>query len=123
MPDRQIPVRPDLDQLKHQAKDLLRQIRRGDPSAIEDLNKHHPGLVDPRDAKLAHAQLTLARSYGVASWPRFVLACRVTDAIWRDDVDALRTLILKHPRSLHEMARDGAQQLGPADVVCGEPGS
>lgn len=26
--DRHLPVRPDLDQLKHQAKDLLRGIRR-----------------------------------------------------------------------------------------------
>ncbi len=30
MPVRHLPVRPDLDQLKHQAKDLLRAIHRGD---------------------------------------------------------------------------------------------
>ena len=29
-PARQLPVRPDLDQLKHQAKDWLQNIRRGD---------------------------------------------------------------------------------------------
>jgi hypothetical protein len=28
--DRFVPVRPDLDQLKHQARDLLRAIKRGD---------------------------------------------------------------------------------------------
>ncbi len=105
MADRHLPVRPDLDQLRHQAKDLLRQIRRGDLAAIAELSKHHPKSVEPRDARLADAQLVLARSYSVASWPRLVLACRVTDAIWRDDLDALRALVLKHPRLLHETAR------------------
>jgi hypothetical protein len=33
MADRHFPVQPNLDQLKHQAKDLLRTIRRGDPTA------------------------------------------------------------------------------------------
>jgi hypothetical protein len=104
MPHRHLPVRPDLDQLKHQAKDLLRGIRRGDPSAIEELREHHPGRVEPPDARLADAQLALARSYAVASWPRLVLACRVIDAIWRDDVAALRRIIVKHPQLLHETA-------------------
>lgn len=88
MADRQFPVRPDLDQLRHQAKDLLRALRRGDPSA-----------------KLADAQLALARSYGLPSWPRLVLACRMTDAIWRDDAGAVRELVLKHTRLLYENAR------------------
>jgi hypothetical protein len=105
MSDRHLPVRPNLDQLKHQAKDLLRQIRHGDPAAIAELKQHHPEPVAPADTKLALAQLVLARSYGVASWPRLVLACRVIDAIWRDDVEALRKLVRKHPRLVHEMAR------------------
>jgi hypothetical protein len=105
MSARHLPVRPDLDQLRHQAKDLLRQIRRGDPASIAGLLEHHPGHVEPGAARLADAQLALARSYGVPSWPRLVLACRVIDAIWRDDVDALRTLVLKHPQSINEMAR------------------
>ena len=90
MADRHLPVRPNLDQLKHQAKDLLRAIRRGDPEALAELRKHHPEQIDPARAKLADAQLALARSYGLPSWPRLVLACRMTDAIWRDDVDAVR---------------------------------
>jgi hypothetical protein len=105
MAKRHLPVRPDLDQLRHQAKDLLRQVRRGDPAALAELIEHHPEQVDPAAAKLADAQLALARSYGVASWPRLVFACRVIDAIWRDDVAALRTLVLKHPQSIREKAR------------------
>ncbi|HSF41810.1 MAG TPA: ankyrin repeat domain-containing protein, partial [Thermoanaerobaculia bacterium] len=101
MADRHFPVRPDLDQLKHQAKDLLRAIRRGDPSAIAELGKHHPERVEPGEAKLADAQLALAKSYGLPSWPRLVLACRMTDAIWRDDAGAVCDLVLKHPQLLH----------------------
>lgn len=113
MPDRHFPVRPDLEQLRHQAKDLLRAIRRGDPSAVAELQKHHPEQVDPEDAKLANAQLALARSYGLPSWPRLVLACRMTDAIWRDDVDTIRELVLKHPQLLHEDARGVKGNWGP----------
>jgi hypothetical protein len=103
MSERYLPARPNLDQLKHQAKDLLRQIRHGDLTAIAELRKYHQKTVEPPDAKLADAQLTLARSYGVASWPRLVLACRMIDAIWRDDVDAVRALVGKHPTLLHEL--------------------
>jgi hypothetical protein len=86
--ERHLPVHPNLDQLKHQAKDLLRDMKR-----------------ERADAKLAGAQFALARSYGVASWPRLVLACRMVDAIWRDDVEAVRALVKKNPNLLHEMAR------------------
>jgi hypothetical protein len=86
--ERYLPVRPNLTQLKHQAKDLLREMKPARP-----------------DAKLTEAQFELARSYGVVSWPRLVLACRMVDAIWRDDVRAVRTLVTKHPNLLQEMAR------------------
>src|SRR5688500_9090015 len=101
---RHFPVRPNLDQLKHQAKDLLRDVRRGDPSALEEFNRHHPKPVSPENARLADAQLALARSYGAASWPRMVQSCKLIDAIWRDDLDAVRDLIVKHPNLIHENA-------------------
>jgi ankyrin repeat protein len=113
MADRHFPVRPDLEQLKHQAKDLLRAARRGDPSAAAELRTHHPERIEPGDAQLADAQLALARSYGLASWPRLVLACRMTDAIWRDDVDAVRELVLTHPTLLREDARGVKGNWGP----------
>ncbi len=113
--DRQFPVRPNLDQLKHQAKDFLRAVRQSDPAAAAELRKHHPKPPEPEEAKLADAQSALARSYGLASWPRLVTACRMTDAIWRGDVEAVRALVLKHPRLLHEAAR------GLADSNWGPP--
>ena len=72
--DRHFPVRPNLEQLKHQAKDLLRAIRQGDLAALAALQKHHSKPVKPENAKLADAQLVLARSYGLPSWPRLVIA-------------------------------------------------
>jgi ankyrin repeat protein len=104
MSNRQLPVRPNLDQLKQQAKDLLRDIRRGDPSALEEFNRYHPKPVDATEAKLADAQLALARSYEASSWPRLVQACKLVDAIWRDDIDVVRELVSKNPRLLHENA-------------------
>jgi ankyrin repeat protein len=105
MADRHFPVRPNLDQLKHQANDLLHAVRQGDPVATAEFQKHHPKNVEPGAAKLADAQLALARSYGLPNWPRLALSCRMIDAIWRDDADAVRDLVLKHPRLLREMAR------------------
>jgi hypothetical protein len=102
---RHLPVRPNLDQLRHQAKDLLCDIHDGDPAALAELRTHHPDPVERADAQLADAQLALARAYGLPSWPRLVLACRVIDAIWNDDADGVRELIGQHPHLLTEMAR------------------
>jgi ankyrin repeat protein len=110
---RHLPVRPNLEQLKHQASDLLRAIRRGDADALAELRAAHRRPVDPARVRLAHAQHALARSYGVASWPRLVLACRMTDAICRDDLETVRALVLRHPRLLHEDARGVKGNWGP----------
>jgi hypothetical protein len=109
---RHVPVRPNLDQLKHQARDLLRAIRRRDPDALSDLHTHHP-RIEPAQARLTDAQHVLARCYGVASWPRLVLACRMTNAICRDDLDTVRELVTRHPRLLHEDARGVKGNWGP----------
>jgi hypothetical protein len=111
--DRHLPVRPNLDQLKVQAKDLLRAIRKGDRVAIEEFNQYHPNNVAPDQVRLADAQLALARSYQAPSWPRLVQACKLIDAIWRDDVDAVRTLLVKNPNLLHEHATICDSNWGP----------
>lgn len=96
MSSRRLPVRPDLQQLRHQAKDLLRVMRKSDANA-----------------KLADAQLALARSYEASSWPRLVQACELIDAIWRDDVDAVRQLVLRNPKLIHENAAIRKSNWGP----------
>jgi hypothetical protein len=109
MPVRRLPVRPDLQQLQRQAKEFLRAIRAGDADAIAEWREHHPesidpsaspdpsASIDPSAARLADAQLVLARSYRTSSWTRLVHAVRLADAIWRDDLDTVRTLITSNP--------------------------
>jgi hypothetical protein len=104
MPNQKLPVRPNLDQLKHQAKDLLRAIHAGDPVALADLREHHHKQIDPANVKLADAQLVLARSYESPSWPRLVQACELVEAIWRDDIEAVRGIVTKNPQLIHENA-------------------
>jgi hypothetical protein len=102
VPVRRLPVRPDPEQLRRQAKELLRAIHAGDANAIAELREHHPDSLDPSAAKLADAQLVLARSYQASSWTRLVHAVELADAIWRDDLDTVRTLVTRNPALLHE---------------------
>jgi hypothetical protein len=99
---RNLPVRPDSEQLKRQAKELLRAIHAGDAGALAELREHHPDAIDPAQAKLSDAQLVLARSYRASSWTRLVHAVRLADAIWRDDLDAVRELVTRNAALLHE---------------------
>ena len=105
MPNRRLPVRPNLDQLKHQAKDLLRAIRAGDPSALADLQdisfrKNRSGKCKTcRRSTRPRAQLRIAK----LAAPR-AIACKLIDAIWRDDIEALRAIVTKHPKLIHESA-------------------
>jgi ankyrin repeat protein len=63
-----LPAAPSLEQLRKQAKDLLRAHRSGEPSALARVAAHHPSPDEP--LKLAGAQLVVAREYGFASWLR-----------------------------------------------------
>jgi Ankyrin repeat len=106
MPARDLPPRPNLRQLRHQAKDLLRAFRRGDHSAVADFREDHAERVDPANATLADAQLVLARSYHAPSWSQLVLACRIIEATSRDDFEAVRELVEAHPEVVRQVATD-----------------
>jgi ankyrin repeat protein len=59
-----LPANPNLDQLRHQAKDLLRAAKRGEPDARRRIEASSAELT------LAAAQLAVAREYGFASWAK-----------------------------------------------------
>jgi hypothetical protein len=91
MPTKRLPPRPNLEHLKHQAKDLLNGCRSGDLSALQRIREFHPrfnGLTDSAIRAAAYtlndAQLTIAREYGFASWAR--LSTHTSDAD-RSNVD------------------------------------
>ena len=68
-----LPERPDLRQLRRQAKELREAARCGDPDAIERFARHHPGAPQGT-VTLAAAQLVIARELGFASWPQLKAA-------------------------------------------------
>ncbi len=102
MPVRRLPVRPDLEQLHRQAKELLRATHAGDADAIAEVREHHPESIDPSAAKLADAQLVLARSYQATSWTRLVHAVQLATAIWADDLQTVRDLVTRNPELIRE---------------------
>src|SRR4029077_690398 len=71
MPD--LPSEPSLQQLRHQARDLQRAVRRGDQDALAEVGGRHPdGRPDGAAAAfpLSAAQLVVARRYDFPSWVR-----------------------------------------------------
>lgn len=64
-----LPHRPSLEQLRKQAKELLRSLCNGNLSAIGRLHLYKPDVLEPI---LADAQYVLAREHGFDSWPRLV---------------------------------------------------
>jgi hypothetical protein len=58
-----LPAYPNLDHLRHQAKDLLRSARRGDQRSVQVIRQVSGRLT------LSAAQLAVAREYGYPSWP------------------------------------------------------
>ena len=91
----QFPPRPDLDQLRAQAKELLRAAKDGDDEARARL-----AAVSDRQT-LATAQLALAREYGLASWSRLKLEIETRLALDSGDLRRVARLLAEEP----ELAR------------------
>jgi len=77
MPVRRLPPNPNLNHLKYQAKDLLRDHAARMPEAAQRIREFHPRLRKATDAeifatrlRLGDAQLTIAREAGFPSWAR-----------------------------------------------------
>ena len=62
----QLPPHPSLEQLRKQAKELLKDYRASEPRARERMRLHRRLSDNPI---LADAQFVLAREYGFNSWP------------------------------------------------------
>jgi hypothetical protein len=106
-----LPPRPSLEYLRKEAKELLHEMRRGDP-----------------DALLADAQYALARRYGFASWPKLKAHVEAASAAspfvgtWVADVARSR----RHPANPFRRATLRVDVAGDrvtiADVVVDEAG-
>ena len=71
----ELPARPSLDHLRHEARALLRAAQAGDPAAADRIR------AISTTPTLASAQLAVAREYGFASWARLKteVQARTTD--------------------------------------------
>jgi ankyrin repeat protein len=127
---RQLPVRPNLEQLKKQSKSLLKAHQEASPDAFARIRQHHPRLKNSsQDAirngpfTLADAQLVLAREYGFASWtklrqhilnqqaaPSIEASVRaLRDAAGKGDLALLASLLDEHPELINEPGGPGVR--------------
>src|SRR5688500_19392428 len=102
LPTRTLRERPDLDQLKRQAKELLAAFRGGQPEVSAEVRAHYRG-ADAATFALHDAQLVIARAYGFESWPKLKAAVqgvtieRLTDAVRARDFRRARAMLRLRP--------------------------
>jgi Ankyrin repeats (3 copies) len=131
MPTKPLPSRPDLRQLKRQARELLQAQRAATLDAAQRIREFHPRFRDTADDMIAAAQLKLgdallavAREYGFASWPRLKAHVesplrdtlkrpyderiedpafrRAVDLVDRGEVGALRAYLASNPQIVRQ---------------------
>jgi ankyrin repeat protein len=101
-PTRKLRERPDLDQLRLQAKELLREFTAGEPGAVAEVHGHYRA-ADPSKFALHDAQLVIARSYGFESWPKLkayvdgVTVKRLAEAVSAGDSANVRAMLRTRP--------------------------
>lgn len=103
---RELPARPNLEHLKKQAKELLRNFREGDAAARE-LFRAHGSLLSGAGSKLADAQHVLAREYGFDTWAKLKEHVELASAapgealcaaVKANDAAAVAKLLEQHPQ-------------------------
>ena len=127
---KQLPPRPSLEQLRKQAKSLLKHQQAADSDALMRIRESHPHWKNRSDEQisaapfaLADAQQVIANEYGFPSWSRLqshvktleaasaaakaVAALR--DAAGKGDVARLNALLDAHPELIDERAGEGVR--------------
>lgn len=112
-PTRTLPAKPHFDQLRKQAKGLLKAFGEGEPNAVSEVERFERSPDRTRFA-LADAQRVLARAYGFSSWTKLkqhvdgVNIRAFCDAIEAGDITAIRELAAIRPE-LVTLSPDGSQ--------------
>jgi ankyrin repeat protein len=132
MPVRRLPSNPNLDHLKYQAKDLLKEQTARAPDAAQRIREFNPRFCRATDTEifeaslsLSDAQLSIAREYGFPSWARLkrhiekptlsdrldlphqqrienTTFCRAVELLDSGDAVGLRAHLKQHPNLVHE---------------------
>jgi len=126
-----LPARASLEQLKKQAKALLKGQQASSAEALVRIRENHPRFRDSTEAEiasgsfaLADAQLAIAREYGSDTWARLKaeVAKRADDdagiaknvaalreAAGRGDVARINSLLDAHPEIIDEPGGEGVR--------------
>ena len=135
MPVKRLPSHPNLDHLRHQAKDLFKNHAAFTPSTAQQIREFHPRFHQATDAeifaahlRLSDAQLVIAREHGYASWTKLKAQLekpalankldlphheRISDVAFRravalldaGDTPALRAHLEQHPNLVHQQVQ------------------
>jgi hypothetical protein len=126
VPTRPLPRSPDFEDFERQALELMRDREERLLQALQRIREFHPRFARASDDEIrraafgaADAELTIAREYGFASWPRLRTVVeqvehddapqpahlRITDGEFRravdlldaGDAEGLRELLRRHP--------------------------
>jgi len=127
MDPKALPARPNLEQYKKQAKELLKAYRSADVETIRRVKRNHPRFeklaehshvlplgFDISKFALADAQLVIAREHGFESWPKFTkrievinseaaalenpVAAFIEAAIWHGTLEASEAILAADPK-------------------------
>jgi hypothetical protein len=100
--NKQLPERPDLEQLKKQAKELLDNVHAGEAEALVRIGKE-----EAAELALNDAQRIVAREYGFESWPKLKLhvetrteeaaEARLITAAVDGDAAAVKSILTERP--------------------------
>src|SRR6266576_2866490 len=104
-----LPSRPSLEQLKKQAKDLLKSHAAGNDESLARIRENHPRFSNASQSELQNAkftlsdaQLVIAREYGFASWAKLKEHIR---SVLLDTTDPLELLKLAFKENDSELVR------------------
>src|SRR5579871_142402 len=120
---KQLPFRPNLEQLKKQAKAILRGQRAGDAQTLREIEEHHPRGKKAEPFALSAAQHVLAREYGFETWvklkahvaalesspPSESLVNALRDAAGRGDLETVNRMLDGNPGIINEPGGPGVR--------------
>jgi hypothetical protein len=112
---RDLASRPHLEVPKREARELLEQVRAGQPEALDRVRRQHPRFkktaakdVATAEFRLSDAQRVIAREYGLSNWAELktrinsnTLAQALETAIRADDRETVIRVLESNPQMLH----------------------
>lgn len=115
---KKLPANPSLENLKKQAKTLLKEWASGKPEALARIREVHPHYARPSDLqlravrpRLTDCQLVLAREAGYSSWPQLRIAVQTARQELPDRFVSLACLCHDDPHYDHRMFHVQAHEL------------